>query len=625
MAAAASLPAAAEADCPYPSMFCSPANTELPTMGKRFEVKAYGGAYCLPTAKSSEALADAAGAAAGSVGAATEGASAALSDIQKVWWTFIVVAFISVVVAMVYLVILRFVIGIIVWGSLALIMAMLLIGFLFLFYTSQQCSLVCNDDKLTCQDDERNDPTSFAKVFNRFDGGGPHFGVDDEAADCPKGYKMENETQQMAMLYGSYVVLGIMIFYMCFVFCMRNKIRLAIALNQVAASFVTQQPYSLLVPPCQLLVVFVYFGMWIYFTLYIVSFISGGAETAVWYKDIDGNPATEAYTYTDAEGIEAGWFSGEEGIPGRCMGNGQYLWAEWGSDGVGDVKSVDGSYDTRKSMYRCKGTATEDLGTNYRFWFALLNILWVNEFTIAFTQCSLAGAVAAWYFAKNDAKLNPKFVLIGLKNTTIYHSGSVALGSLIVALIQLVKYYLQYLAEQQKKVKNKIMEMVFRCLAYLIWCVEKCVKFLNKNAYIQIAILGKKFCWAAKDAFWLIFRNAMRIAICAMIAPFVKRFGVLFVMVFTTFVGYQLLNVVFDDLSSPVGPCAVFLLIGNMVGRLVMGVFGMAVDTALQCFVMDEELNGTVGDHTPPQLKQFLADNKDAVTKDAGKVAPSES
>ena len=36
-----------------------------------------------------------------------------------------------------------------------------------------------------------------------------------------------------------------------------------------------------------------------------------------------------------------------------------------------------------------------------------------------------------------------------------------------------------------------------------------------------------------------------------------------------------------------------------------MGVFGMAVDTALQCFVMDEELNGTVGEHTPPQLKQF--------------------
>jgi hypothetical protein len=236
-----------------------------------------------------------------------------------------------------------------------------------------------------------------------------------------------------------------------------------------------------------------------------------------------------------------------------------------------------------------------------------------------------------WYFAKNESKLNPKFVIVGLKNTAIYHSGSVALGSLIVALIQLVKYYLQYLAEQQKKAKNKIMELVFRCLAYLVWCVEKCVKFLNKNAYIQIAILGKKFCYAAKDAFWLIFRNAGRIAVCTMLAPFVRKFGVLFIMVFTTYFGYQLLMFAFkDDISTPYGACAIYLMIGNVTGRLVMNVFGMAVDTALQCFVADEEANGQVGEHTPPQLKQFLADNKDEMEKikqkkAGGKTAPADS
>jgi len=42
-----------------------------------------------------------------------------------------------------------------------------------------------------------------------------------------------------------------------------------------------------------------------------------------------------------------------------------------------------------------------------------------------------------------------------------------------------------------------------------------------------------------------------------------------------------------------------------------MNVFGMAVDTALQCFVADEEINGTVGDHTPPQLTKFLSSNKE--------------
>merc|ERR1719352_1996423 len=224
------------------------------------------------------------------------------------------------------------------------------------------------------------------------------------------------------------------------------------------------------------------------------------------------------------------------------------------------------AFDTRTSVYRCRASATEHLGENYRFWFALFNILWVNEFSIAFTQCSLAGAVAFWYFAKNDAKLNPKFVIIGLKNSATYHSGSIALGSLIVAIIQLVKYYLEYLAEQQKKVKNKLMELVFRCLAYVIYCVEKCVKFLNKNAYIQIAILGKKFCFAAKDAFWLIFRNAGRIAVCTMLAPFVRKFGVLFIMVFTTFVGYQLLMFTYaDELSTPYGACLIYLVIGNIV------------------------------------------------------------
>jgi hypothetical protein len=582
MAEAAGIPAASKEDCPYPSMYCAPADAELPSYGKMFEMAEYGGAYCLPTVESMEAGADAAAdlaAGAGeSVGAATQGLEAAFTDIQKVWWTFIVTGFVSVVIAMVYLVILRFTIAIIVWGSLAAVQFLLISGGAFMYYQSQECAIA--------------EETDFQDLGN-----------------CPTGYKMTDETQQQAMMYGSYVVVGIAAFYAVMICCIRNKIKLAIALNEVAASFVTQQPYSLAIPPSQLFFVFIYFTIWVYFTLHIVSYISDFCTTCY----VDGD-----FTYAEAYGKDGGWT--EDGEPGACTLSGvtpaAYLWAAWGDDGVGEMQTTDDSFDTTMSVYRCRSSATESLGENYRFWFALFNILWVNEFSIAFTQCSLAGAVAFWYFAKNDSKLNPTFVITGLKNSALYHSGSIALGSLIVALIQLVKYYLQYLAEQQKRAKNKLMELVFRCLAYLIYCVEKCVKFLNKNAYIQIAILGKKFCWAAKDAFWLIFRNAGRIAVCTMLAPFVRKFGVLFIMVFTTYFGYQLLiNVFADDISTPYGACFLYLIIGNVVGRLVMNVFGMAVDTALQCFVADEELNGQVGDHTPPQLRKFLADNKDKLTE----------
>jgi hypothetical protein len=598
MAEAAGVPAASEADCPYPSMYCAPADSEIPGVGKLFEMAEYGGAYCLPTAESLEAGADAAASVAAgageSVGAATSGLEAAFTDIQMVWWTFIVTGFVSVVIAMCYLVILRFMIGIIVWGSLAAVQFLLLTGALFMYYSSQECA--------------KPEETDLANTSD----------------PCPSGFKVSDETQQYALYIGSAVVAGIALFYAVLICCIRNKIRLAIALNEVAASFVTQQPYCLAIPPSQLFFVFAYFTIWVYFTLYIVSYISEFCTTCY----VDGD-----YTYSDAYGTEGGWVT--SGEPGACTLSGvspaAWLWAEWGDDGVGEMVGMGGSSKTIDSVFRCRASATESLGENYRFWFALFNILWVNEFSIAFTQCSIAGAVAFWYFAKNDSKLNPKFVIIGLKNTALYHSGSVALGSLIVAIIQLVKYYLEYLAEQQKRAKNKALELVFRCLAYLIWCVEKCVKFLNKNAYIQIAILGKKFCYAAKDAFWLIFRNAGRIAVCAMLAPFVRKFGVLFIMVFTTYFGYQLVTLVFaDDLSTPYGACFIYLVIGNVVGRLVMNVFGMAVDTSLQCFVADEELNGVVGEHTPPQLKQFLADNKDAMSKIAqekagNKTAPADA
>merc|ERR1719498_1584132 len=109
--------------------------------------------------------------------------------------------------------------------------------------------------------------------------------------DIIQGYLTSREVS----IYASYVVIGIALFYALLICCIRNKIRLAIALNQVAASFVTQQPYSLAVPPAQLFFVFGYFTVWVYFTLYIVSFISGMCTTCY----IDGD-----FTYSESMGVD---------------------------------------------------------------------------------------------------------------------------------------------------------------------------------------------------------------------------------------------------------------------------------------------------------------------------------
>jgi hypothetical protein len=74
-----------------------------------------------------------------------------------------------------------------------------------------------------------------------------------------------------------------------------------------------------------------------------------------------------------------------------------------------------------------------------------------------------------------------------------YHLGSVAFGSFIIALIQLIRMIMQYV---EKKLSKKggpiagIMGPILKCCQCCLWCFEKCMKFLNRNAYIEVAIYG---------------------------------------------------------------------------------------------------------------------------------------
>jgi hypothetical protein len=42
---------------------------------------------------------------------------------------------------------------------------------------------------------------------------------------------------------------------------------------------------------------------------------------------------------------------------------------------------------------------------------------------------------------------------------------------------------------------------MIKCIECCLACVECIVKFINTQAYIQIALRGKNFCYAAKDGF----------------------------------------------------------------------------------------------------------------------------
>jgi len=234
--------------------------------------------------------------------------------------------------------------------------------------------------------------------------------------------------------------------------------------------------------------------------------------------------------------------------------------------------------DTSGIVSKCWKCAPPRYIIDWRVGVSFFSYLWNAAFLIAIGQCTIAGAVAVWFFAPLETKRQVSSVRTGLRNCFRYHLGSLALGSFILAVVQFIKYFCKYLEKQAATQKNRVMVMVFKVLQCCLWCIEKCVKFLNKNAYIQIAIMGNNFCSSARQAFHLMLRNFARFGVMATLGSIIHFLGMIFITVATTVSGYFVLTALHGTVS-PVVPMLAYLMVGYLVAALFMNVFGLATDT----------------------------------------------
>jgi len=115
-------------------------------------------------------------------------------------------------------------------------------------------------------------------------------------------------------------------------------------------------------------------------------------------------------------------------------------------------------------------------------------------------------------------------------------------------------------------------------------CFQRFVEFLNKNAYIQIALTGKNFCTAAYDAFWMIARNPGKFAIMASLGNLFVLFGKMFILGFSVFIGYLMITNIEpykSDIHGVFAPCFMMAIISYVIGDLFMSIYGMACDCIL--------------------------------------------
>ncbi|CAH1108165.1 unnamed protein product [Psylliodes chrysocephalus] len=249
------------------------------------------------------------------------------------------------------------------------------------------------------------------------------------------------------------------------------------------------------------------------------------------------------------------------------------------------IESSGSLTETKPNIYQYK----KDGWMKFTRWYNFFAMLWMTQFAIGCQHMIIAGAVAIWYFKRNKSSLGTP-VLQSAENLVRYHLGSVALGSFLIATVQFARVLLKITEKYLKKKDGKCIDCMLKCCQCCLYCFEKILKYITRNAYIEVAIYGYPFCKAGQQAFKLLSSNVLRVAAINSVGDFVLFLGKVVVVIATVLIGIKMLQYK-DGLQHMWVPVTLAGLFAYFVAHCFMTVYEMAIDTIFLCFCEDCEQN----------------------------------
>jgi solute carrier family 44 protein 1 (choline transporter-like protein) len=245
-------------------------------------------------------------------------------------------------------------------------------------------------------------------------------------------------------------------------------------------------------------------------------------------------------------------------------------------------------------------------------WWNLFMIGWITQFIVGCQHLVIAGAVAGWFFTRNKSRLGFP-LLTSFKRLIRYHLGSVAFGSLIIAIVKLIRYILNTI-QNRLSGDNAFCKGVLCCCKCCIWCLENFLIFLNRNAYIEIAIHGYGFCKSARKAFKVLVDNALRVAAINSLGDFVLFLAKVTIVAVTVLVGYQIVKDK-DSITHKWVPLVIGGICSYFIAHCFISVYEMAIDTVFICFCEDCDMNDGISKpyYMSKGLMEFVKNSEKAL------------
>jgi len=252
--------------------------------------------------------------------------------------------------------------------------------------------------------------------------------------------------------------------------------------------------------------------------------------------------------------------------------------------------------------------------------FYMFVAFWILAFMNALYQFIVAYAVVEYYYTPYDSDGDKDVdgcgaARDGLEVGLLYHGGSLAFGSLLVAILHVLQKAIEYAEykNQHEGGDNPIIKCILCCCASCVTCCKDIVEFVNKNAYIGIAINSENFCDAARHALEMIEELWSSMAILNGATYVFTTFGTIIIMLACAGFTYAISShSTFADsqsqfyVSDPVAVMAVSMCIAFVVALCFMNIVDMASDTLLYCYGVDMQSGKESSGHAPHGLAELV-------------------
>ncbi|KAI9316911.1 plasma-membrane choline transporter-domain-containing protein [Dichotomocladium elegans] len=219
--------------------------------------------------------------------------------------------------------------------------------------------------------------------------------------------------------------------------------------------------------------------------------------------------------------------------------------------------------------------------------FLVFSFYWTSQVISYVTHVTLAGIYATVYFL-NDTVRHP--ALSSMRRATTTSFGSICFGSLLIAIINVIRYFLSI---AQQSTDNPILSFLVCVIQCIVGCFQGVFEWFTYYAFSGVAIFGEAFIPAARRTWNLIKDRGIDAMINDSLIGNVLFMGGLLVGVLSSLLGYIYLEASKPQYNASGGSTPVVVMVCFLVGASMFSsvatVISSGIATTFVCLAEDPD------------------------------------